>query len=342
MKKFFLGFIALFVSLTVFGAPRTAEEAAIIAAQFTNQQPAFRHLHRAALTANDLRLAHQTNKPSSNEAALYVFNKANDGGFVMVSADDNAVAILGYSDEGSFEVENINPNLQFWLGYYAERIANAQPVAHKNRAIRKAIQATTVSPLLGNIKWNQGTPYYNMCPMDPVDNTRSYTGCVATAAAQIMKYYNWPTTGEGTKTYTWTNDHGGSGTETVNFGATTYDWANMLDTYTSSANATQKNAVALLMYHVGVSCEMEYGGETTNGSGSQTSKMRTGLVNYFRYKSTATYGNGKTHAQLATIFTTELQNGRPILMGGDDGGQFGHEFVCDGLDFDDSVSSAFL
>ena len=332
MKKIFLGLLAIMVSVTLFAAPRTMEEAAQIAAQFTNQQTVKRHLRLAPRSAAEMRLVHKTNKPASEEAALYVFNKPN-GGFVIVSGDDNAVEILGYSDEGSFEATNVPANVAWWLDYYAERVAVAQPAVPGVKKAHKATTGTAIAPLMTS-KWNQGAPYNNLCPIDPADNTRSYTGCVATATAQIMYYYKWPEHGQGSRTYSWQSDAGGSGSESVNFANATYDWANMKNKHTTSDTQAQKTAIATLMYHVGVSCKMQYGGDASKGSGAYTSDMRTGLIQNFKYKNTATLVNNQSASAMATAFRTELAAGRPILMGGATTNNEGHEFVCDGVDAD--------
>ena len=330
MKKYLIALTALMVSLTLFAAPRTAEEAAALAARFTNQQPSFRHLHRAALTANDLRLVHQTNKPASTEPALYVFNKANNGGFVMVSADDNAVTILGYSDEGSFDADRMPENVRFWLDYYAERVAKAQPVNNTKKVRKSAAVTTTVSPLLDieGIAWNQSEPYNNMCPEDA--GGRCVTGCVATAAAQIMRYWKWPVQGNGSHSYSWNGI-----TLSVNFGSATYDWDNMLPNYTGEYTEDQANAVAQLMYHAGVACNMSY---SSDASSAYTENMGNGMINYFRYKSNGYHTQWYTSLSLSeinTMFIEDLLAGRPILMGGAAADrQSGHEFVCDGIDAD--------
>lgn len=333
MRKFFLGFIALLVSATMLAAPRSIEEAAEIAAQFVNAQPQQSRLNKAPHKAAAMHFAHKVTKPNSAEDAFFIFNQSDNSGFVIVSADDNAVTILGYSDEGVFDAANIPANVQFWLNFVAERVADAKPAAdNRAKKARKALQASAISPLLGNIKWNQGTPYNNMCPMDKT--TRAYTGCVATAAAQIMKMYNWPETGQGSHTDNWTSDAGKQGTSFANFGATTYDWANMLDTYKNNNYTTaQANAVATLMFHVGVACDMQYGGDESNGSGAYTDDMGNALVTYFRYKNTAQYKSNQSTSQLTSLFNTELEAGRPILMGGCNDNA-GHEFVCDGRDAD--------
>lgn len=331
MRKILLSLLALLVTVTLFAAPRTVEEAAAIAARFTNSQPQLSRMHKAPRKAADMKLAHKANMPNSTQPALYIFNQNGDEGFVIISADDNAVEILGYSDEGAFDATNIPSNVQFWLDFVSERVAAiaAQPTPNKMKQVRKAKQVTAIAPLLGNIKWNQGEPYNNLCPMDK--QTRAYTGCVATAAAQIMKMYNWPETGQGSHTDNWRSDAGKTGTSSANFGATTYDWANMLDSYKGSYTDAQATAVATLMFHVGVSCDMQYGGDESNGSGAFTNDMGTALVSYFRYKNTATYKSNQSNSQLTSLFNTELEAGRPILMGGSNS-EGGHEFVCDGRD----------
>jgi hypothetical protein len=116
-----------------------------------------------------------------------------------------------------------------------------------------------------------------MCPLLPPANvTRAATGCVATAMAQIMKYYQWPVTGTGSNSYTTSTL---SIPVNVNFSATTYDWANMTDTYSSSSTQAQKDAVATLMYHCGAATNMDYNTE----SGTSMNAAAFALKNFFGY-----------------------------------------------------------
>ena len=367
MKKIFLGFIAIFVSLTLFAAPRTVEQAATIAAQFTNQQPQLRKMHKAPRTAASMRLAHKALQNNSQEAAFYVFNQENEKGFVIVSADDRtAEEVLGYTERGSFDIEKINPNLRWWLDRYAKEITVLQTVDDSEfidePAARKAVQVTAIPNLLVNqngveITWYQEAPYYNFCPIDQRDNTRSLTGCVATAASQIMYKWRHPAQGTGSHSYTWYDCKDDYCTQywtktlSANFGETTYDWDNMLPAYEGvSSTAAQKNAVATLMYHAGVACDMMYGGDETGGSGAWTDDMGDGLKNYFGYdydKFITTYSEedypnnvrasvpaefSVPVSQFITYFNADLEAGRPILMGGDSQNSGGHEFVCCGRD----------
>ena len=368
MRKSFLLLLGLMLSVAIMATERTADEAAQIAAQFTNNHPQLRMMHKSSRGKSNMSLAYTRKKINSEKPAFYVFNQEQNNGYVIVSADDLTEDVLVYSESGSFDYDKANPNLRFWLNRLTEEISAANEV---NAVVKKASDATettaatAIAPLLGNTTWYQETPYSNLCPIDKWDNTRCLTGCVATAAAQIMRKWQWPKQGTGSKTYTWENytyDRNGNPNKllqsvelTANFGATTYDWDNMLDSY-EGVNYTDKQAeaVATLMYHCGVACEMIYGGDKADGSGAYTEMMGDGMVKYFGYKMdkfVSTYSeadytdNGEwpipdgmeaewqiTTAKLTEYFNQDLEAGRPILMGGADNSQGGHEFVCDGRD----------
>lgn len=344
---------------------RTAAEAAAIAADFVGTTPVLNQAYHGVPSSSAMRLVHTRLKNNSAENAFYVFNNGAGGGFVIVSADERtAEDVLGYSDKGSFDIEHINPNFRFWLERYTEEItavrddqAVSAPVA------RKAASVTAIAPLLGDIAWDQEAPYYNLCPIDQLDNTRCLTGCVATAASQVMFKWRHPMRGTGSKTYTWEDcmrfDRNGYCTNSRNvplsadFGSTTYDWDNMLPTYGSSYTTAQGNAVATLMYQAGVACEMMYGGDQAGGSGAYTDQMGYGLITYFGYKlekyintesASYYYSDGYTPfdgvpyecsvstSKFIEYFNADLEAGRPIIMGGSSASSGGHEFVCDGRD----------
>lgn len=374
MKKIFLGLLAIMVSVTLFAAPRTMEEAAQIAAQFTNQQPQLRKAHKSPRAAANMRLAHKALQNNSEAVAYYVFNQEGNNGFVIVSADDRtAEDVLGYTENGSFDMNTANPNLKWWLERYAEEITALQSIDESQLEPRKAVQAVTeIENLLVNrngvyITWGQDAPYNNLCPIDEIDNTRCATGCVATATAQVMFKWRWPQQGTGSSSYTWDNclefEYDEEEEEydrnvcvratphvlSADYGVTTYDWDHMLPTYTGkSSTTTQKNAVATLMYHCGVSSEMRYGGDSAWGSGTLTDYMAYALKTYFGYKfdkfvtmySRSNYGSvhsgvtaefGVSRNQIKSYFNADLEAGRPIIMGGE-GNVGGHEFVCSGRD----------
>ena len=337
------------------------EEAAKIAASFINERPALRKAHKAQQTAASMRLAHTRKKAASEDNAFYVFNRADEAGFIIVSADDRtAEDVLAYTENGSFDANNINPNLKFWLSRYEEEISAITDNDEAARQPRKAVQVAAIPNLLVNaagreITWYQETPYNNYCPIDQRDQTRSLTGCVATATSAIMYKWQYPAKGTGKRTYTWKDcmDDNCSSykniTVTSNFDTVTFDWNNLLPAYDGvSATAAQKKAVASLMYNAGVAAKMQYGGDANEGSGAWTDDMAEGLKNYFGYTfdkfitmySESDYGTAAvtpaeysvTSSQFTSYFNADLEAGRPILMGGEDSDGGGHEFVCCGRD----------
>ena len=364
MKKYFIGILILAMSMAVYAEQRTEQEAANIAAGFAKSQlaPAGKKgMRRANSAAPQMTLAHQVAKPDSQEPALYVFNQEG-GGWVIVSADDQSVSILGYSDKGTFD--GTKENVAFMLDYYAKTIADAEPLSEEEKAQRKvsaprrakAETETPVAPLLEieGIQWNQDSPWNDMCPIDRYDNSHSATGCVATAAAQVMRYWKWPAQGMGKASYTWTNfvdydenvDKTFASFDTVltaDFGATTYNWDKMLPKYQKNKKTkeplyTQEEAeaVAQFMYQVGVAAKMTYGGYTVGGSGASTHEAGKGMMNYFRYKSIGYHSQSNTFTvdSIAKYFSIDLHAKRPILMSGSPRSGHGsaHAFVCDGMD----------
>ena len=270
---------------------------------------------------------------------LYIFN-ANPG-FVVMAADDCVQPILGYSFENPFVAEGIPENVRGWLLGYSEEIQYA--IDNQMRASSETVRlwkdltegndkvgrATTVVTPLIQTNWDQ-TAYYNLyCPaVSDGPSGRAYTGCVATAMAQVMKYWNYPSTGIGSHSYTWNGQ-----TLSADFGNTTYQWNNMTNTYNSSSTTTAKQAVSTLMYHCGVALDMSYGGYSTGGSSASTAHVVYALNNYFNYSSNMEYKTKSDYNNTTweSMVKAELDAGRPLqYRGRSDGG--GHSFVCDGYD----------
>lgn len=261
--------------------------------------------------------------------AFYIFNRVS-GGFVIVAADDCVKSILGYSDDGTFSTENMPENIKSWLNFYTNEIQYAIDQGTKSvESTTTTTSSVIVSPLLKNIKWNQGSPYNDSCPK--ISGAATYTGCVATAMAQIMKYYNWPVTGSSSHAYTPSTI---SRAISVNFGATNYDWSNMTNNYSSSSSTVQKAAVAQLMYHCGVAVDMKYG---TAASSASVYAAGSAFYTYFGYDSDiqAVAKNLYSYSDWKTLIKNELDNKRPVLYSGQSPTDGGHAFVCDGYNSDD-------
>jgi hypothetical protein len=292
-----------------------------------------------ARQSSNLKLAH-TAKMANGKPSLYVFQNADGVGFIMVSGDDIAEPILGYSYESNFDINTNNAAFLGWMESYEKEIAfgisknYVQPAEFKskwndytNNVFSGLDRAAGVLPLIKTM-WGQN-PYENgQCPIDSMansDNKRCVTGCPATAMAMIMKYHNHPAQGAKSSTY----NHPKYGTLAVNYAAQTYNYASMPDTV-KSANAE----VAKLMYHSGVSVEMQY---TANSSGSWVIERRTGkegvsceyaLRNYFGFDAIGGIKADSTDAAWEKLLKAELDAKRPMQYAGGSG----HTWVLDGYD----------
>ncbi|GAB3848491.1 hypothetical protein GCM10028822_11460 [Hymenobacter terrigena] len=276
-------------------------------------------------------------------AAFYVFATPAPG-FVLVAADDQVTPILGYSDQSGFDAAHLAPQVAKWLeGYRADirRVVATHVAATPDitAAWQQLLSGTpgtasrpsataAVAPLVAT-RWNQ-SPYYNdLCPYDTPGGGRSVTGCVATATAQIMKYWNYPATGAGFHSY----NTASFGTLSANFGTTTYQWTAMPNSVTSA-----NTAVATLMYQVGVSEDMGYSAHSSNAyvisaATNVPNCAEYALKTYFGYRPTmqGLLRQPYTDAQWLNLMKTELDASRPIIYAGFGTGG-GHCFVADGYD----------
>ena len=281
---------------------------------------------------------------------FYVFTLGQERGFILIAADDCVIPVLGYSETSTFPIEGMPAHVRDWMDTYEEEIAfyrehygelvygGSPEVRSQWNNLEKGVAPlpplpTAVSPLV-TTQWNQSPYYNNLCPYDNDYSERTVTGCVATATAQVMKFWNHPTTGYGSNSYT----HSTYGTLSADFGATTYNWSNMPTSLSGSSTTAQVNAVATLMYHIGVAINMGYGPSATGGSGAVTGSnnlntpaANNALVSYFKYKPTLHFEAKEdyTEAQWSAMLQGDLNSGHPILYKGRDP-TGGHAFVCDG------------
>ena len=274
---------------------------------------------------------------SGEVPAYYVFPNGEGKGFTVVSGDDRLPEVVGYSDKGTYDEENLPSNYVGFMKAYEEMVGqldNGDSRASASIAEAKALRSSgyqqpAVAPLLGNIQWNQMIPYNKMCPMYN-STDRSVTGCVATAMAQVMMYYQYPKTLQ-TDIPAYVTRTKYLSIPQINKGES-YDWANMLPKYASyeplNYTDAQATAVAKLMYHCGAACEMDYG--PSSGANVTPAILST----YFGYDSDLMQDLNRdvfTLAEWSQIMDKELSARRPILYSGRSSGG-GHEFVCDGTD----------
>ena len=266
---------------------------------------------------------------------LYVFNYEN--GYVVVAADDRAYPVLGYSDEGQFDADNIPDGMKYFFGHYGRQIqyaidndlvAEDEITAQWERLRKEGVNSfvraeKAVNPLIAT-QWNQDNPYNYYAPTaGGGPGGHCYAGCVATAMSQVMKFWNWPETGVGEHSYS-SSTYGG--TLSANFGATTYNWSIMPNSCSGTGAASL--AVALLMYHCGIAVDMDY---APNGSGAHTEDVADAVKEYFRYGA-GTYVDARdnyTRLEWEDKLIEQLDRNIPLVYAGSDP-DGGHAFNCDG------------
>ena len=323
MRKTYLLLLTLFVSIVALAGPVTPDEAR---QNITKAMSA----RRSSAVLQDLRLvatSHYQERAGVVAPSFYVYNVGEGQGYVIAGADDRIPAVLGYSDRGTFDPENMPVNMQAWLDSYNDQMEylNSHPEA---AAPRKTVSGGAISPLI-QTNWDQGAPYNNLCPMD--GDKRSITGCVATAMAQIMNFWKYPN-------YT-VAEIPGYTTSTKGFempaiaAGTLIDWDNMLLKYNGSETDAQQQAVANLMLLCGTAVQMDY---SSTFSGTYGGYVAMGLLTYFDYDAATIYENRlgyRTAAWNQKVYD-ELKAGRPVYYDGSSSGS-GHAFVIDGYGGDD-------
>lgn len=329
---------SLLIPMVVMAGPRSFQQAKAIA----EKQAALLGVTIDQKAMTKARKQGSKGEITLSQQSYYVFPNANSKGFTIVSGDDRLPEIVGYSSQGSYDENNLPEGFISFMKAYQNlynKVNLGDAVALKNLAEIKAWRnkknasaetSSAVAPLLGNIEWDQTSPYNNMCPRYDSVHVAA-TGCVATAMAQVMAYYKYPKQLKA-DIPGYVNRWNGIPMEipTITREEGVYDWDNMLPKYNKEANATQqqKDAVAKLMYHCGAAVQMNYGPE------SAASVSATKLAKYFGYDADLMMDLNRSTFTLdkwMQIIDTELAAGRPVLYSGQasDGG---HQFICDGKD----------
>ncbi len=252
---------------------------------------------------------------------------AEHRGFVVISRDNTFPAILGMSDS-RIDDSNLPDGFRWWLVEVSRSMRERLETGNWYSRTRSAM---AVKPLI-ETRWNQVTPYNLKCPK--ISEKNCPTGCVATAAAQIMKYFNYPAQGKGIGTY---QIDGQAETGEIN---SIYDWSNMKNTYSKALKelTAETEAVATLMFDAGVSSGMNY---SDKGSASSLIQCAQGFVDHFEYDSLSLQFMSRlfyNETEWKGTMIKELVNKRPILYSGNPEDQStGHAFIFDGIDDDGLV-----
>ncbi len=297
-------------ALGTFAATVTLDEAKMIASEFLAS--------KTGKAPEAIALTPVETAGSQSTQLYYVFNSVNNQGFVIVSAESSATPILGYSLDNNYPASSAVPESMQWMLAGIEREIKVAPSQQKSqttaslRNMARSAGQQSGAKLLSTPSWSQEAPFNSMIPGQPL------VGCVGTAMATVMKYYNFPESGSGS--------YGG-----VDFNVA-YDWDSMrADNYRSGYTAAEGDAVATLMYHASKAIDTQY---SMSGSSAYEVRVPGALSTYFGYDPGVSY---KKRADVATqqdwdnIVKAEIEAGRPVIYCGQDV-TAGHAFVCDGYE----------
>lgn len=276
-------------------------------------------------------------KLADSQPGYHVFNVGSEG-FVIISADDCAPDVLGYSDTGSFDTNNIPENMKAWLKGYADQINWMKSQGYgkyEQPATTRAGIKRSISPLIAT-SWDQDNPYNLACP-DFFSDGKCVTGCVATAMAQVLYYLGMKTgfpTGTTMEIPAYDIEYTDLGQVHVDaIPQSVFEWSRMKLQYTGDESASDEAAaaVARLMACCGSSVGMNYG----MSSGASSGRIPEALKMYFGFDNSVQYRDRRNFSTTdwEDMIYNELEEERPVLYGGQSSGG-GHAFVCDGFDDD--------
>jgi len=322
MKKSYLSLICLALSLLASAQPVSQQEAATVAQRFLESQG--KTLVRCAKTVGD-----------ANDPLLYIFNAEN--GFVVVAGDKSVQPILTFSDHQLYNDSDVVPPFEMWINHYASQIEQIkrqhitqdqyvtkwQEILAGAPAFRSGDE---VEPLMLS-KWDQGEYYNYYCPRDlDGQNGRVVTGCVATAMAQLIYYYRFPETGNGS--YAYTDEH--YGVQSADYGNATYNYDAMCD-----EPSCINTEISKLIYHCGVGVDMHYG---PNGSGMTNHSAARVLRTHFKFSPETEYlFRDSTDLDWDSVIVSHLNRRIPMYYAGWSVPDInGHGFICDGYKTIDS------
>ena len=344
MKKFLLMLTTAMLAMSLSAAPVDQVTAKKIAQSFlTNELYAGQIMAPAAL--NPVLLKAEMGSVKLNTPVYYIYNTSTT--FIVVAGDDRADQILMVGDRPLKDINNLPLGMRDMLGQYKDQIMflqehpGLQPTSVETP--NPSFNATTYGPLL-TCNWDQEAPYYNQCKFG---SYQCLTGCPATSASMVFYFWKYPTAATpavpGYKSTISVSSYSSKSYTHSALPSTTFDWANMLDSYTGSYTTAQGTAVATLMHYVGQAERMGYGTSSAGGSGVSVDSVCNirDAFTFFGYdssttrfvKKTSAYSGGTTlytDSQWAALIQAEMAAGRPIVFCAVSSNAGGHAFNVDG------------
>lgn len=242
---------------------------------------------------------------------IYVYNRAANGGYMVISGDDGFTPVLAYTDSGSFDWSNMPSGVRYMLDMYDAEISSFRE--HESYGGTGSIVFPNIEPLV-NAKWDQGRPYNLKTPLWGYDDSghlaQAVTGCVATAMAQVMYFHQWPQDGN-------------------------FDWNSMLSEYIEgNYTDVQAEAVATLMAACGKAVNMEYGIAASGANSDILPEVFSKTFNYEKNTIRKVSRDNITLDSVTGILVRELNEKRPVIVSASPKNGEGHAFVLDGCNSD--------
>ena len=323
-KKISLLVFNLLMGLSIFASPIDQNGAFLKAKSFLNQ-------HNLNLTINSNKVLTTKRAASTDNAPYYIFNSTDGNGFVIISGDDRTDEVLGYSDSGQIDLDNMPDGLAFMLGRYQEEmtmIDQLEPADIQQTAIRRVMSQARVpvAPLIKNF-WGHMAPFNKFNPK--VNDTTCVVSCGAVAVSELMGYHKYPENSLPVSGYTTPTRQ----LVLEDLPSIPFDWANMLNMYKKvSYTSAEGTAVGWLMRYVGQTLNTDFNATT---SSVDVSKIPLLLRKYGYHASDYWYSTWKTMNEWEDLLYWQVSKGWPVLISGFSTGKSGHVFLCDGYDEDD-------
>ena len=323
MKRTSLLFICMLAALMMTATQFSKEQAKQTAKQFVEQRVG-KIVSISEIKALPIAQSQSFATSNDHETMAYAVNLDNNDGFVLVIGNDQSHDVLGYCDHGTFNEQQMPPNMRSWLESYMACAAAVKDVniSHALRTAPGVPTKTRIAPLL-KCQWNQDAPYNGLCPV--IDDKHCATGCTNTAMAQVMFYHQWPTGPTAAiPSYTPDNSSGTSYPTLPALEPTTFDWSKIYPTYNHGEDGTE---VARLLQYLGTASRTDYG-ESSSATGYNALQA---IIKYFGYDASAStvWRCQRSYQEWIDMLYAELEAKRPVMFSGTaiDGA---HSFVVDG------------